>query len=95
MVHPVVTSHLAARSGRFNALKMKSEKASEVRKGAVECFLSPGCPVSTMAVSKLPTTPRTELQYPVKKLSIQFIQRVLTILKISLAFRQIHLVAAF
>ena len=56
------SENLEARSGRFKALKMKSEKASEVRKGAVECFLNPGCPMSTMAVSKLPTTPKTELQ---------------------------------
>ena len=46
----------------MRALKRKSEKASEVRKGAVECRRSPGCPRSTVAVSRLPTTPSTELQ---------------------------------
>ena len=66
------SENLAARSGRFKALKMKSEKASEVRKGAVECFLKPGCPISTMAVSELPTTPSTELQYSDKNVSNQF-----------------------
>jgi hypothetical protein len=30
---------LAANSGKLNALKTKSETASEVRKGAVECLL--------------------------------------------------------
>ena len=62
-IYTIIRNYLAARRGRFKALKMKSEKAREVRKGAVECFLSPGCPISTIAVSKLPTTPSTELQY--------------------------------